>query len=101
MKRMKNPRLALLAALLFAAGSITMRAQAPQQTSDPPKADSSTAKKDKKPKQTDPAPQTPSEIPASEPATANKPAAPTAATRQGTPSSGTPALATCTGPSFG
>jgi hypothetical protein len=91
MKRMKNPRLALLAALLFAAGSITMRARAPQQTSDPPKADSSTAKKDKKPKQTDPAPQTPSEIPASEPATANKPAAPTAATRQGTPSSGTPA----------
>ena len=88
---MKNPRLALLAALLFAAASVTLRAQAPQQTSDSPKADSSTAKKDKKPKQTDPAAQTPSETPASEPATANKPAAPTAATHQGTPSSGTPA----------
>jgi len=60
---MKSPRLALLVALLFAAGSVTARAEAPQQTGDPPKADSSTARKDKKPKQADAAAQTPSETP--------------------------------------
>ena len=91
MKRRKNPRLALLVAMLFAAGSVTVRAQAPQQTGDPRKDDSSTAKKDKKPKQTDAAAQTPPETLAPSPATANKPAAaPTAATPPGTPSSGTP-----------
>lgn len=89
---MKNPRLTLLAALVFAAGSGTVRAQAPQQTGDPPKADSNTAKKEKKPKQTGAAAQTPSETPTPSPATANKPvAAPTAATPAGTPGSGTPA----------
>jgi len=92
MKRRKNPRLALLASLLFAAGSVTAQAQAPQQTGDPPKADSSAAGKEKKPKQTDVAAQTPSETPAASPATANKPAAaPTAATSPGAPSGGTPA----------
>jgi len=92
MKRMKSPRLALVAALLFAAGSVTVRAQAPQQTGDAPKADSSTAKKDKKPKQTDASAQTPSETPAASPATTSKPAAaPAAATPPGTPSSGAPA----------
>ncbi len=65
----------LLAALLFAATGLTVRAQAAQQTGDAPKADSSAAKKGKKPKQTDAAAQTPSETPAASPATANKPAA--------------------------
>jgi len=92
MKRMKSPHLALLAALLFAAGSVTVRAHKPQQTGDPPKSDSSTAKKDTKLNQTGAAAQIPSETPARSPATANKPAAaPTAATPPGTPSSGAPA----------
>ena len=89
---MKIPRLALFAGLLFAAGSVTVRAQAPPGTGDPPKADSSTARKDKKSKQTAAAAQTPTETPAASPATANKPAtASTAATPPRTPSSGTPA----------
>ena len=88
---MKSPRLALLAALLFAAVSVTVRAQAPPGTGDAAKADSNTAKKDKQPKQTDAA-QTPSETSAASPATANKPtAAPAAATPPDTPSSGTTA----------
>ena len=92
MKHGKSSRVALLAAFLFAAISVTVHAQAPQQTGDPAKADSNTAKKDKQPKQTDAAAQTPSETPAPSPAAANKPvAAPTAAAPPGTPGSGTPA----------
>ena len=92
MKHEKNLRVTLVAVLLFAAVSVTVRAQAPQQTGDPAKADSNTAKKDKQPKQTHAAAQTPSETPATSPATANKPAtASTAATPPRTPSSGTPA----------
>jgi len=89
---MKIPRLALFAALLFAAVSVTVRAQAPPGTGDPAKADSKTAKKDKQPKQTDAAAQTPSETSAASPATAKKrAAAPAAATPPDTPSSGTTA----------
>jgi len=83
MKPGKSSRVTLLAALLFAAVSVTVHAQAPQQTGDPAKADSNTAKKDKQPKQNDAATQTPSETPAPSPAAANKPAAaPTAAAPQ-------------------
>jgi len=83
MKPGKSSRVTLLAALLFAAVSVTVHAQAPQQTGDPAKADSNTAKKDKQPKQNDAAAQTPSETPAPSPAAANKPAAaPTAAAPQ-------------------
>jgi|SRR5882724_3703080 len=92
MKHGKSSRVTLLAVLLFTADAVTLQAQAPQQAGDSPKADSSTAKKDKKPKQTDAAAQTLSETPAASPLTANKPAAaPTAATPPGRPSSGTPA----------
>ena len=91
MKRRKNPRLALLASLLFAAGSVTAQAQAPQQTGDSPKADSNTTQKDKKPK-AGAAAQTTPETPAASPATANNSAAATTSTSPArTPSSGTPA----------
>jgi len=92
MRNGKSSRVTLLAVLMFTAGAATVWAQAPQQTGDPPKADSSAARKEKKPKQTDVAAETPSETPAASPATANKPvAAPTAATSPGAPSGGTPA----------
>jgi cytoskeletal protein RodZ len=82
----------LLAASLLAAGSVTARAQSSQQTGDPLKADSSTPKKDKKPKKTDPVAQTSPETPAASTATASKPAAaPTAATPPGAPSNSAPA----------
>jgi hypothetical protein len=92
MRSKKTAYIILLGALLLAASSVTAQAQAPQQTGDPPKTDSSTPKKDKKPKQTDTAAQTSLETPAASTAPASKPAAaPTAATPPGAPGSSTPA----------
>jgi cytoskeletal protein RodZ len=92
MRSKKTAYVFLLAALLLAVCGVTARVQAAQQTGDPPKADSSTTKKDKKPKQTDPAAQTSPKTPAASTAPASKPAAaPTAATPPGAPSSSTPA----------
>jgi len=89
---MKTACRVLLATLLFAAGSVTARAQAPQQAGDPTKADSNTTKKDKKPKQTGDAAQTPLETPSASTAPASKPAAaPTTTTPASTLGSGTPA----------
>src|SRR5882724_7216473 len=89
---MKTACRVLLATLLFAAGSVTVRAQAPQQAGDSPKADSNTTKQDKKPKQTGAAAQTPPETPSTSTAPASKPAAaPTATTPASAPGNGTPA----------
>jgi hypothetical protein len=88
----KTAHVTLLAAFLLAAAGYTARAQAPQQTGDPAKTDSSAAKKDKKPKQTAAAAQTSPETPAASTAPTAKPAAaPTAAASASVPSSGTPA----------
>ena len=92
---MKTACRVLLATLLFAAGSVTVRAQAPQQAGDSPKADTNTTKKDKKPKQTGDAAQTSPETPSASTAPASKPAA---AAPASTPGSSTPASKPATAP---
>jgi hypothetical protein len=83
---MKSSHVTLLAAVLLTAGTVSLGAQAPPSTGDPPKVDSNSTKKDKKPKQTAAAGQAPVETPASSPATASKPtAAPDATTPASTP----------------
>jgi hypothetical protein len=92
MKRPKSSRLALFAVLLFTTGTVTLRAQAPPSTGDPPKADSNPAKKDKKPRPRDGAAQTPTEVPAASPATPGKSAAaPDTTTPASAPANGAPA----------
>jgi hypothetical protein len=84
MKIMKNVPAALLAALLFAAGTQTLCAQSAQPASDPAKSDSSSAKKSEQPKKTGAAAQESATAPAS-------PAAPAASTPANSASTSTPA----------
>ena len=94
---MKTAYVILVVAFLLAATGVRMRAQASQQPGDPPKTDSSATKKDKKPKQTDAAAQTPPETPAVSTTPTSKPATtPAAATPASAPSTSTPASKSAT-----
>ena len=88
MKRSKSVYMALVAALVLAAGSVTARAQAPPQPGDQSKNDASATKKDKQPKKPDAAAQTPPQTPSASTAPATAPAA---AAPASTPNSSAPA----------
>ena len=88
MKRSKSIYMALVAALLLAAGSVVAGAQSPQETGDQPKNDTSATKKDKKPKKPDAAAQTPPQTPSASTAPT---AAPAAAAPASIPSTSAPA----------
>jgi hypothetical protein len=84
MKWRKSPSIALLVALLLLAGGVAARSRGAQQTGDQPKADPSTAKKDKKPPKADGTAHTP-------PVAPSAPTAPAAGTPASTPNGSTPA----------
>ena len=101
MKTMKSMHIALFGALLLVAGSVSVWAQAPQQTGDQSQSDSGTPNKSKKTKKTNadasnsqgtPAPGSAATSPAST-APARK-SAPAAATPASTPGRGAPASKT-------